>query len=169
MSKFVSYQLQNFLRLFAISFGSLSVTFAILYYGLKWSYPIAALYRMFAYQNQHPFQYIAIISGVFALVGIYWINYCGKLRGYLRWLTMTVAMLMSVIISSPFGGILWQIHDSKHGFMPDNYLGKIYEGIRWGFECGWLIVLLSVPMNLVGLTVGYATLHRLAKSSKHSR
>jgi hypothetical protein len=168
MSKFTNYRFRNSPILFALSFGSLSISFTIIRYGLRWD-PIASLYRMFNYHNQHSFQYIAIISGVFAIVGGYWIDYYGRVTGYKRWLTMTITMLMSVLISSPIGGMLWQIHDVQHGFMPNDYPGKIYQGIIWGFECGWLIVLLSVPMNLVGLTVGYATLDRLAKLSNHPR
>jgi peptidoglycan biosynthesis protein MviN/MurJ (putative lipid II flippase) len=77
-----------------------------------------------------------------------------------------MAMLLTIVISSPFGGMLWQIHDMQHGFIPDNYLGKICQGISWGLAYGWLIVLLSIPMNLIGFTVGYIMLPLLAKHSR---
>ncbi len=166
MNKFISYRLRNFLLLFAISFGSLSGTFSILYYGLKWKYPIATLYRMFAYHIEHSFQYIAIISAVFGIVGNYWNDYYGRATGYQRWLTMTVAMLITVTITSPLGGMLWEIHDMQHGFVPENYQSKVFGGMVLGFKLGWLIVLLSVPLNLVGLMVGYASLHWLSKNRR---
>ncbi len=169
MSKFINYRFRNFLLLFAIIFGSLSSTFSILYYGLKWRYPIATLYRMYAYHNEHSFQYIAIVAGFFGIVGVYWIDYYRTATGYLRWRTMTVAMMITLVIASPFGGMLWQIHDMQHGFIPDYYPAKIFQGMIWGFEYGWLIAILSFPMNLVGLTTGYATLHWLSKLSKYHR
>jgi hypothetical protein len=166
MNKLRIDRARNFLVLFASLFSSLSATFLVLRYVFNWNYPIATLYRMFAYHNQHPFQYIAIVSVVFGIVGSYWIDRYCHTKGTVRWWTMTVAMLLTIVISSAFGGMLWQIHDMQYGFIPDNYLGKIFQGISWGLECGWLIALLSIPMNLVGFLVGYLTLDRLEKHSR---
>jgi hypothetical protein len=91
------------------------------------------------------------------------------ITGYLRWLTMTGAMLIVVIITSPLAGMLWEIHDMQHGFVPENYLGKLFGGMGSGLQIGWLIVLGSVPLNLVGLMTGYASLHALAKLPKDRR
>jgi MFS family permease len=120
---------------------------------------------MFAHHNQHPFQYIAIVSVVFGIVGSRWIERYGRTTSMQRWRTIAMAMLLTIFISSPFGGLLWQIHDIQHGSMPEHYLGKIFQGISWGLEYGWLIALLSIPMNLIGFTVGYILLPLLAKSS----
>ena len=79
---------------------------------------------------------------------------------------MTVAMLLTIVISSPFGGMLWHIHDMQHGFVPDNYLDKISSGIIQGLQVGWLIGLLSMPINLVGFITGYLSLLYLSKLSK---
>ncbi|PSB55665.1 hypothetical protein [Chamaesiphon polymorphus] len=155
----------NFVVLFASLFSSLSVTFLVLKYVFNWHYPIATLYRMFAYHNQYPFQYIAIVSVVFGIVGSHWVDRYDRTKGILRWQEIAIVMLLTIVISSPFGGMLWQIHDMQHGFMPQNYLGKIFQGISWGLAYGWLIALLSIPMNLVGLTVGYFSLDRLEKHS----
>jgi cytochrome c oxidase subunit IV len=167
MSKIRNYQSRNFLVLFALLFGSLSGTIIIIHSVFKLDRPFAALYRMYEYHNEHPFQYIAIVSVVFGIVGACWIDRYGNTTGYLRWWTMTVAMLLTIVIASPFGGMLWQIHDMGHGFVPENYLGKVFSGISQGLQCGWLIGLLSMPMNLVGFATGYLSLPWLAKLSRN--
>lgn len=156
---------RNFLVLFTTLFSSLSVTFLVLKYVFHWHYPIATLYRMFAYHNQYPFQYLAIVSVVFGIIGSCWIDRYGRTKSILRWQAIAIVMLLTIVISSPLGGMLWQIHDMQHGFMPEHHLCKIFQGISWGLEYGWLIALLSIPMNLVGFTVGYLTLDWLEKYS----
>jgi hypothetical protein len=166
MSKPRTARFRNFLLLFTSLFGSLAATFLVLKYVCHWNYPIATLYRMFAYHNQYPFQYFAIVTVVFGIVGSHWIELYGRTKGIVRWWTMTVAMVLTIVISSPFGGMLWQIHDMQHGFIPDNYQTKLVQGIIWGLGLGLPIAVLSVPMNLVGFTVGYIGLNRLAKLAK---
>lgn len=81
---------------------------------------------------------------------------------------MSIALFCTILLSSPLGGVLWQIHDMHNGFIPNNdeIWRKINKGIAWGFMYSWLIVLLSIPLNLIGLVVGYASLNKL---SKHTR
>jgi hypothetical protein len=167
MSKVRTDRFRNFLWLFTSVFSSLAATFLVLKYVYHWNYPIATLYRMFAYHNQYPFQYIAIVAVMFGMVGSHWIDLYGRTKGTVRWWTMTLAMLLTIVISSPFGGMLWQIHDMQHGFIPDSYQTKLVQGIIWGLGLGLPIAVLSVPMNLVGFTVGYIVLNRLAKLAKH--
>jgi hypothetical protein len=166
MSKIRKYHARNFLVLSTFLFGSLAGTTIILRSVFKLDRPFFALYRMYEYHNEHPFQYIAIVSVMFGIVGTCWIDRYHNTTGYLRWWTMTVAMLLTIVISSPFGGMLWHIHDMQHGFVPDNHLAKTLSGIIEGLQCGWLIGLLSTPMNLVGFITGYLSLPYLAKFSK---
>ncbi len=163
MSKIRNYHSQNLLVLFTILFGSLSGTIAILRSVFNWDRPFAGLYRMFEYHNEHPLQYIAIVSVVFGIAGSCWIDLYRQTTNFFRWWTMTVAILLTIVISSPLGGILWQIHDMQHGFIPENYPGKLYQGAIWGLTLGLPLFLLSVPMNVIGLTIGYLSLNWLAK------
>jgi hypothetical protein len=165
MSKISTYRSRNFLVLVVLLFGSLSGTAIIIGSVFKWYQPFGALYRMFEYHNEHPLQYIAIVSVVFGIVGANWVDRYGHTTGYWRWLTMTITMLLAIIIASPFGGMLWHIHDMQHGFVPENYLSKVLGGIIEGLEFGWLIALLSIPINLVGFAIGYLSLDRLSKST----
>jgi H+/Cl- antiporter ClcA len=150
--------------LLTILFGSLSVTIAILRSVFNWDRPFAALYRMYEYHNEHPLQYIAIVSVVFGIVGSRWIDRYHQTTNFFRWWTMTVAILLTIVISSPLGGILWQIHDMQHGFIPENYPGKLYlrNDVRTsiGFtdlfavsadECNWIDDWISLT-KLVGKT-----------------
>jgi hypothetical protein len=166
MSKTRKYHSRNFLVLSIFLFGSLAGTTTVLRSVFKLDRPFTTLYRMYGYHNEHPFQYIAIVSVVFGIVGTCWIDRYSNNTGYLRWWTMTVAMLLTIVISSPFGGMLWHIHDMQHGFVPDNYLDKISSGIIQGLQVGWLIGLLSMPINLVGFITGYLSLLYLSKLSK---
>jgi hypothetical protein len=146
-----------------IGFISLAISYIILNNWFK--HPIATLYRMYGYQNQYPFQYIGIVAVSFGAFGSLWIKYFGLSQGWRRGLTMTVAMLATIIVSSPMGGVLWHIHDMQAGFMPSNseIARKITSGIGEGLSTGWLIALLSFPFNLIGTTVGFGSLQWLSQ------
>lgn len=60
-------------------------------------------------------------------------------------------IILTILISSPFGGMLWHFHDMKAGYFPENWISKmINEGFIWGLKMGWYIVLLSMPYNIFG-------------------
>jgi H+/Cl- antiporter ClcA len=155
----------------AAAFISLSISYSILANGFHQTYPIATLYRMHNYHNGQPLQYIAIIAVVFGAFGALWIKYFGQSRGRRKWLTMTMVIVLTIVGSSPIGGILWHIHDMQHGFIPAGakIWGKLIDGIIGGLLIGWIIVLLSIPLNLIGVVSGYSLLHSLSKSSRNRK
>jgi H+/Cl- antiporter ClcA len=159
----------NYSILSTVSFISLAASYGILAHVFHQTHPIATLYRMYEYHNEQPFQYIAIIAIVFGIFGALWIKYFGRSQGWKRWSMMTVVMIATIVGSSPIGGILWHIHDMQHGFIPAGIVSKIVEGAIGGLIIGWLIVLLSMPLNLIGVVIGYISLHLLSKSPKNSR
>jgi len=60
-------------------------------------------------------------------------------------------IVLTILMSSPFGGMLWVFHDMKAGYFPENWMSKmINEGFIMGLEAGWAVILLSVPYNIFG-------------------
>jgi hypothetical protein len=167
----ISRSIVNFSILSTAAFSSLAVGYGILAHGFHQVYPIATLYRMHNYHNAQPLQYVAIIAVVFGVCGALWIKYFGQSRGQRKWLTMTMVIILTVIGSSPIGGILWHIHDMQQGFIPTGakFWYKLIEGVTGGFLIGWIIVLLSLPLNAIGVVSGYSLLHWLSKLSKNTK
>lgn len=116
-----------------------------------------ALYRMFLYHDAHPFQYIAVACLVFASVASFLTPYCAHLKTWRRFLAIVGLMLGSIIIASIPGGILWSLHDMQAGYFPTG--ARFWKALAWGattgLQIGWLIILLSIPYNSVGLVIGY--------------
>lgn len=121
------------------------------------------LYRMYMYHEQHPFQYIAVVSITFGVFSIAWLQVCRHMTGWGRWISILVTILLTILVASVPGGILWKIHDMQAGWFPEGE--KFWKDILWGakegLRFGWLIVLMSTPYNILGLVTGMFFLHRL--------
>lgn len=137
---------------------------ATLGYGLLWAllpghHVFGALYRMFLYHEAHPLAYIALCCGVFGPLAAGATDAFGR-RG--RWGRVGVVGLLAlatVVISAPLGGMLWHWHDMQAGYFPTDWVRiLLLRGLRDGLTLGWLIVLLSVPYNALGLLVCYVLL-----------
>ena len=67
-------------------------------------------------------------------------------------------MVTTIFAASIPGGVLWKIHDMQAGFFTKG--ARFWDDLLWGasagLQVGWLIVLLSLPYNVIGLVVGYA-------------
>ncbi|MEZ5647993.1 MAG: hypothetical protein R3E60_03440 [Alphaproteobacteria bacterium] len=114
------------------------------------------LFRMFMYHEEHPFSYIAVVcfvyAGVATIAGL-WVRRHRLRKKLLAWLVIPVTILLASIP----GGMLWVIHDMAAGhFLTGLHL---YRYLAWGavtgLKVGWLIILLSVPYNILGAVIGY--------------
>jgi hypothetical protein len=116
-----------------------------------------ALFRMFAYHWQHPFQYIAIACVTFAIVAALFSPQIARLAGWRRGLATLAVMVGSLVIASVPGGILWSIHDMQAGYFPegDRFWHALGDGASMGLHVGWLVIALSIPYNIAGLIVGF--------------
>lgn len=115
-----------------------------------------ALYRMFVYHWQHPIQYILIPCFFYGIIATCFAELFSG-RKFLGQVFLTLLIiLLTVFISSPFGGMLWHYHDMQAGYFPSNWVGTmIAKGFSWGLELGWLIVGLSMPYNFLGAVICY--------------
>jgi hypothetical protein len=67
-----------------------------------------------------------------------------------------IIVLLTVALSAPLGGMLWHWHDMQAGYFPAHWQRILLaEGSRDGLVVGWLVVLLSVPYNVLGIIICY--------------
>ena len=121
------------------------------------------LFRMFMYHEAHPFQYIGIVAIVFGIVGSGWVRYFGATEGLKRWLSILLCILLTIFVSSVPGGILWKIHDMQAGYFTEGarFWGDLWWGAKEGLLVGWLVMLISIPYNFIGILIGGLLLHKL--------
>lgn len=151
MKKFVFY----FITYFAVSFGGLGSLYRLVSLVMNES-AFACLFRMFAYHQQHPMQYIGVVAICYAAVAALWTAWMKhrRTRG-LRLLEVLAVILVALVLACPFGGMLWQFHDMLAGFFPNYWLQKLLGGAVGGLMLGPLLIFYSFPYNLIGLIVGY--------------
>ena len=118
---------------------------------------------MFMYHDEHPLQYIAVVSIVFGVIGTFWLRVFGHSIRWKRWISIIAAIVLTVVIASVPGGILWKIHDMQAGYFPPGV--RFWDDLLWGAKegllIGWLVIVASIPYNLLGLGIGVLVLHRL--------
>ena len=121
-------------------------------------------YRMFNYHYDYPEQYMLIPCFFFGIIGSAFLRRFALKRTTLGRLGITfIVIVLTVLVSSPFGGMLWVFHHMAAGrFPPDAFEKIIVEGSVLGLELCWLIVLLSAPYNLIGSVVCYFLLKAAA-------
>ena len=119
-----------------------------------------ALIRMYCYHFTYPYQYIFIVCLSFGIFGTIWDKYCRKMTGIKKRLSIIFLLILTVLYSSVFGGILWKIHDMQAGYFTTGM--RFVDDLKWGamagLLCGWMIVLLSIPFNIITGIVMYQTL-----------
>lgn len=130
-----------------------------------------SLFRMYRYHEQHPYQYILLIALIYGCLATAWAYYKGRVqKGWERAASIVSVMLLTVLLSSAPGGMLWVLHDVQAGFFPGMRL--FWRALRWGaiagLQLGWLIFLLSIPYNIICLACGYWLTNYIEKRSRRS-
>ncbi|MBF9221317.1 hypothetical protein [Hymenobacter ruricola] len=140
------------------SFGCAAAGYGLLWLLLPGHHVFGAPYRMILYHEAHPLAYIALCCGCFGPLAAVATD-AFRRRG--RWGRLGVVGLLAlatVALSSPLGGLLWHWHDMQAGYFPADWPRQLVAGAAEGLTTGWLIVLLSVPYNVLGLLVCYGLL-----------
>jgi H+/Cl- antiporter ClcA len=148
-------------KVFLFMFTAAFVLGVLAYWLLRAAMPdgvvFASLPRMIGYHWQHPYQYIAVVAVVYALIGTLcayrWPHIQGRRR---RWAIVGIMVLGIVAASAP-AGALWKIHDMQAGHFTSGprFREDLVWGVKSGLELGWLVVALSVPYNIICLAGGY--------------
>ena len=155
-----------------------SFTLAVVCYYFLWTimpghYVFGSWFRMFLYHWEHPIQFIAIPCFFYGILATLLADKFSKQRVHRQLLLTLLIVTVTVLVSSPFGGMLWHYYDMKAGYFPSNYIRKMVSlGFEWGLEMGWLIIGLSIPYNLIGLITCFfvtkkgSELFKMANSTK---
>lgn len=117
----------------------------------------ASLFRMFYYHEQHAYQYILLVCIVYTVLMAGFFSVINTQKRWLRSIKIIAVMFLTILISSPLGGVLWHIHDMQAGYFVygAHLRDKLWMGFTWGLQLGWLIIFYSFPYNILGLIAGY--------------
>ncbi|WP_138432784.1 hypothetical protein [Winogradskyella algicola] len=140
----------------ATSFILATIFYYILWMIMPRHNVFAALFRMFLYHWEYPISFIAIPCFFYGILAtIFAKTFLSQTIAKQILLTLVIITL-TIFLSSPFGGMLWHYYDMKAGYFPSNWILKmIKNGFVQGLEIGWLIILLSVPYNILGAITCY--------------
>jgi hypothetical protein len=155
-NKKMSILSKRLLFYWASSFALATTLYYVLWVIMPFNYVFGMLFRMFLYHWEHPVAFIAIPCFFYGIIASLLANKFAQqnLKGKIL-LTLLIISL-TVLVSSPFGGILWHYYDMKAGYFPSNWLAIMLGlGIEWGIEFGWQIVLRSIPYNIIGSILCY--------------
>ena len=114
------------------------------------------------YHHQHPYQYILVVAVVYGLVATLWVRFFGYLGGWKRMVSIGAVILISLLVASIPGEILWAIHDIQAGSVPP--LSDMRRYLIWagtsGPILGWSIIgTSSILYSFFGCLVGYFVTH----------
>jgi len=114
-------------------------------------YVFGTLYRMYLFHYDHPMQFIWIPCFFYGIIATWLANYFSKQRITGKILLTMLIILLTILLSSPFGGMLWYYYNFKAGYFPADWFSRmIINGTTEGLLLGWLIVGLSIPYNIIG-------------------
>ena len=140
------------------SFACAAAGYGLLRALLPGHHVFGALYRMFLYHEAHPLAYIALCCGCYGPLAARATPLFGRCGRWQRAGVVALLALATVGVSSPLGGMLWYWHDMQAGYFPAHWGSTLLSGAWEGLVLGWLIVLLSIPYNVLGLLVCYGLL-----------
>ncbi len=132
------------------SFSLATIMYYILWIIMPSNYVFGMFMRMYLYHWEHPVFFIAIPCFFYGIIATLVANKFSKLNKTKQIILTIVIIIATIVVSSPFGGMLWHYYDMKAGHFPPNWVRKMAElGFEWGLQTGWLIVGLSIPYNII--------------------
>lgn len=133
------------------SFILATAVYYILWAIMPNNHVFGTLFRMFLYHWEHPVTFITIPCFFYGIIATLLADKFSK-KNVIGQIILTILIIvLTVILSSPFGGMLWYYYDMKAGYFPANWFGKIVAtGFESGLTIGWLVVGLSIPYNIIG-------------------
>lgn len=146
----MNIQLKRLIFYWIISF----IISVIIYYVLWLIMPnhsvFGALMLMYLYHYEYPINFISIPCFFFGIFATMFTDRFIKKPTGSRVVLLMLILFLTVLFSSPIGGMLWHYYDMQAGFFPKNWLTKIITiGTEEGLEVGWFIVLISIPYNVI--------------------
>lgn len=138
---------------FASLFLYSAAVYWLLHDALGMQHVFAGLYRMFMYHAAHPYQYIALFCAVYALVLALVLQLFPQMASKRRWAVLACTLLLTLLLASAMGGVLWKVHDMQAGYFTEG--ARLWRDLLWGAEngvqVGWQVLALSQPFGLLCL------------------
>ncbi|MBT8257272.1 MAG: hypothetical protein KJO49_02290 [Bacteroidia bacterium] len=151
-----SFDIRRLLLFWLLSFGIAVPAYYLLYEIMPNGFVFGKYFRMYLYHYQNPEQYIAIPCFFYGIIATVSADrfYRASFYGRIFWTAFII--VFTILISSPFGGMLWHLHDMQAGFYPKNWLKVLLlDGTLMGLQFGWLIMALSFPYSFLGILVSH--------------
>ncbi len=119
------------------------------------------LYRMFSYHELHPFQYIGVVALTYGAIATPCALRWSRLAGWRRSAAIIGIIVMTVLVASVPGEVLWKIHDMQAGYFTAGarFWSDLLWGASTGLQIGWLVIAFSLPYNIIGLVLDYVVTH----------
>ncbi|MBX7246260.1 MAG: hypothetical protein K1X53_12260 [Candidatus Sumerlaeaceae bacterium] len=142
--------------LFAASFVSGSVGYALLKPFMRhrfvfptprvvWNHPVYA------------YEHIALMAVVFATLATLCVLSAPRLVGWKRHTATVLVIATTVAIGSPLCGLLWKFQNLRAGYTEWNlhFLMELRSGASQAFDLCWLVVLASIPYNMLAFAAAF--------------
>ena len=144
--------LKRFLFFWCASFVAAVSGYYLLWLLMPGHQVFGSWYHMFLYHDAHPAQYLAIACFCYScLASLLSARFRQQRRGGQVVLTLVI-FAATILMSSPFGGMLWHYHDMQAGYFPEGWVSRMISlGFNWGLTMGWIITVLSFPYNLLAM------------------
>ena len=133
------------------SFILATVLYYILWLIMPHHYVFGVIIKMPLYHWEYPISFIMIPCFFYGIIATFLADKFSKQNVIVQILMTILIIILTIAVSSPFGGMLWHYYDMKAGYFPPNWKEIILKkGFEWGVEAGWYIVALSIPYNIIG-------------------
>lgn len=118
--------------------------------------PLIRAFEKHIYYRHYPYQYIALICLVYSLIATRLSSFLLKLSWYKKYILIIWILLLTVIISSFFAGILRAIHDMMAWRFPSwqLFIDHIRFGATHWIVLWWTVAIFSIPYNIITLIIG---------------
>lgn len=113
---------------------------------------------MFSYHIECFYLYLAIFSIAYGIFLFFWLLYHPRSKKKTFFLSFLSLIAIVSIVSLPCG-MLYQLQDMLAGFYPTDIRGVLWGGWRHYLAVGWLMVLSSMPLNILAVAGFFATNH----------
>jgi hypothetical protein len=108
------------------------------------------------YLNDYWGLYIFIVCFFYSIFAALFANKFAKsgIPKQIGWMALIIAL--TILASSPLGGILTYYLDMEQGYFPDNWLCILLtKGVSDGILSGWFFIVISFPYNILCAVGGY--------------
>lgn len=100
--------------------------------------------------TEHPFAFLLTISGIFSLIGTFWLTSIAPKFKRLHFLQILIIPWIALIITSPIWGLILSLYSWPQSSWDDSQMMLFhYLNLRFGLRMGWLSGIISFPINVL--------------------